>query len=105
MILAADEYLAGLEVLHRMIRAVVAEFHLHRAPAGGEAEDLVAEADAEQRQVALQELLRRLDGVIARFGIARSVGEEDAVGLERQYLLGRGLRRNHRHAAAAVEIG
>src|SRR5688500_12200792 len=36
MVLAGDHHLAGVEVLHRMIRAVVAELHLQRLRAGGE---------------------------------------------------------------------
>ena len=38
-----------------MVGAVVAELHLERARAGGQREDLVAEADAEGRQAALDE--------------------------------------------------
>src|SRR6185437_3271519 len=56
MILAGDEHTAGIQVLHRVIGAVMAEFHFHRLRADGESENLVAEADAEYRQVGLQEL-------------------------------------------------
>src|SRR6188474_2207716 len=41
VVLARDEYLPGLQVLHRMVRAVVAELHLHGPGASGEAEELV----------------------------------------------------------------
>ena len=67
-----------------MIGAVVAELHLVGARAGGERHDLVAEADAEGRHAALDELARRRDRVVARLGIAGAVGEEDAVGLQRE---------------------
>src|SRR3954470_3495403 len=46
VVLASDHNLAGVEVLHRMVGAVVAELHLHRLRARGEAHQLVAQADA-----------------------------------------------------------
>ena len=45
-----DLDLAGGEVLHRMVRAVMALMHLLRRAAEREAEHLMAEADAEHRQ-------------------------------------------------------
>jgi hypothetical protein len=39
-----------LQVLHRMVRAVVAELHLEGLRAGGQRHDLVAQADAEGRE-------------------------------------------------------
>ncbi len=92
---------AAVEVLDRVVGAVVAELHLVGARAGGERHDLVAEADAEGRHAALDELARRRDRVVARLGIARSVGEEDAVGPLRQHVGRRGLRRHDGDAAAA----
>src|SRR6187549_1823101 len=102
MILAGDEDTAGLEILHRMIRAMVAELHLHGARATREAEQLVTETDAEGRQVRDDQCTDRFDGVVARLGIARSIREEHTIGLEREYFFGGGLRGHHRHAAAAV---
>ena len=58
MVLARDEHAAGGELLHRMIGAVVAELHLHRLGAAGEPEQLMAEADAEDRHVGLEQLAR-----------------------------------------------
>jgi hypothetical protein len=52
MVLAGDQHLAGVEVLHRMVGAVVAELHLHGLAAGSQAHQLVAEADAEHRDAA-----------------------------------------------------
>jgi hypothetical protein len=45
-----DLDLAGRHVLHRMIGAVMALMHLLRLAAHGDAEHLVAEADAECRR-------------------------------------------------------
>src|SRR6185295_9166302 len=52
VVLRGDLYLAGGEVLHWLIAAVMAELELVGAAAEGEAQDLVAEADAEDRHVA-----------------------------------------------------
>src|SRR5687768_5423633 len=47
VVLAGDDDLAGFQVLHRVVGAVVAELHLQGLRARGEAHQLVAEADAE----------------------------------------------------------
>ncbi len=81
-----------------MIAAVVAELELVGASAEGQAAELVAEADAEDRHAA-HHVANGADGVVDRLGVAGAVREEDAVGLERQHVFGRGFRRNHGHAA------
>lgn len=62
----------------------------------------MAKADAEHRNIGLEEFFNRLDSVIARRRVAVAVGEEDTVRIQRQYVRGGGLRRHHRQAAAAV---
>src|SRR5437870_2604080 len=49
VVLAGDEHLSRVLVLDGMVRAVMAEFHLHRAGAAGKPEQLMTEADAEGR--------------------------------------------------------
>ena len=44
-----------------------------------------------------------LDLGVERFGVAGAVGEEDAVGLERENIFGGGERRDHGDAAAGVD--
>ena len=102
MVLAGDQHAAGVQVLHRVVGAVVAELHLHGARAAGQAEQLVAQADAEGRDVRHDQLADGVDGVVAGRRIAGAVRQEHAVRLEREHFLGRGLRRHHGHAAAAV---
>ena len=51
VVLAGDLHLAGGEVAHRVVPAVVAERELHRGAAEGAAEQLVAEADPEDRHL------------------------------------------------------
>ena len=46
VVLAGDEYLLCIEILDRMIRAVVTEFHLERLGARRESEQLMAETDS-----------------------------------------------------------
>ena len=62
----------------------------------------MAEANAEGRDAAVDQLARRLDRVVARLGVAGAVGQEDAVGLVLERLRRRRLRRHHRHLAAAA---
>src|SRR5437870_4788009 len=81
VVLARDEYASGLELLHRVVRAVVSEFHLHRARAAREAEQLVAEADAEGRQVGDDQRAYRLDGVFTRLRISGAVRQEQSIRL------------------------
>src|SRR5690349_9556197 len=47
VVLAGDDDLAGVQVLHRVVGAVMAELHLHGLRARSEAHQLVAQADAE----------------------------------------------------------
>ena len=63
----------------------------------------MAEADAEQRHLLVEHALDRGHAVARRRrGIARAVGQEHAVGLVAQDILGRGGRRNDRDLAAGV---
>src|SRR5690606_28148318 len=65
-------------------------------------QDLLPQANAEQRYFVLERDLARGDGVFAGFGIARAVGQENAVGFEVENILDRRLRRHQGNAAAAI---
>jgi hypothetical protein len=69
------------EHLHRVVGAVVTELHLHGARAAGQGQQLVAQADTEQRDVRVEQFADRLDGVVAGLRVAGAVAQEDAVGL------------------------
>ena len=99
VVVRGDLHLAGEVVAHRVVAAVMAEFELVCLAAQGNAGELMAEADSEDRHAA-QEFANGAHGVIDRLRVAGAVGEEDAVGLEVEDILGRGLGGNHRHAAA-----
>src|SRR5579862_2189964 len=102
VILAGDEHAPARELLHRVIGTVMAELHFDGTRAAGEAEQLMTQADAEDRYLALEQLAEGLDRVIARLGIAGTVREEHSVGIQREHFLSGERRRYHRHAAALI---
>jgi hypothetical protein len=84
VVLRGDLHLARAQVLHRVVRAAVAELQLEGAPPHGEPQHLVPQADAEHRHVGGHERRTLLDRVRQRRRIAGAVAEEDAVGLDRE---------------------
>jgi hypothetical protein len=86
VVLAGDADAAAVQVLHGVVGAVVAELHLEGLGTRGQRHDLVAQADAEGGLAAVDQLAHGGDGVVAGLGVARAVGQEDAVGLELQHL-------------------
>ena len=91
VILGSDFDLFGEQVFHRMIRTVMAELQLESFSAEGEATQLVAEANAEDRNLA-DELSNVFHGVADGLGIAGTVRKKDSVGLHLQNVFGGGLR-------------
>src|SRR5581483_11656174 len=91
MILRGDLDAAAAQILDRMIAAAMSELQLVRPAAERESEQLMAEADAEERNLA-DELADVLLRVGDRFRIARSVGEQDAVELRVENRARIGLR-------------
>jgi hypothetical protein len=101
VILAGDLDLAGGEVFDRMIGAAMADRHLLGLAAEREGEELMPEANAEQRLAAGDELLDNRHGVFAgRRRIARAVRKEDAVRIVAQDILGARRCGHHRDVAA-----
>ena len=80
MVLRGDLDPPGLEVLHGMVAAPVAEFEFVGPGAVGEGKDLVPQANSEDRDLPdqLADGLYRLGDVLR---IARAVGEKHAVWL------------------------
>ena len=89
VVLAGDLHLAGAQVLDRLVAAAVAEFEFVSGSAHGEAEELMAEADAKDGFLADEFFEGGLD-VGDGFGIARAVGDEDAGGFVGEDFLGSG---------------
>ena len=80
---------------------MVSELELVSLAAEGEPHDLMAEADTEDRFLADQ-LLHVLLRVWHCVGIARTVGEEDAVRIHRQHVVRRRRSRNDSDPAACL---
>ncbi len=101
VVVARNLHPPGIAEAHRLVAAVVAEAQLVGAAAQRQTQDLVAEADAEQRLLA-QQAAHRVDRVGHGGGVAGAVREKNAVGVEREHLGGGRAGRHHRHAAALV---
>src|SRR5437879_8895867 len=76
VVLAGDDDRAAVQVLHRVVRPVMPELHLHGRRARAEPHELVAEADPESRNPGVDDLAYRVDGVVAGFRVARTVRQE-----------------------------
>ena len=104
MILGGNLDLAGQQIFNRMIAAAVAEFQLVGMQAVGQRDHLMAQTDAEDRLFALK-LTDQINDLRHVFRIARPVGQEDAVWIERH---DRFIRSVVRHdcdvAAIAVQL-
>ena len=81
VVVGRDLDLARGAVHDRLVHAAVAVAQLVGAVAERAAEELVAVADAEERDLAVEHLAQQLDLVRRRRRVARAVGEEDAVRL------------------------
>ncbi len=96
VVLAGDLDLAGVQVLHRLIAAAMAELELECLGAQRQAQQLVAEADAEDRQLAV-EVFQLTDRVVSqprdRPGRWKRTGRRACT---------RGSARRWHHAAARV---
>ena len=98
-----DLDLARFELLHRMVRAVVALVHLERPGAKREAKQLMPEADAEEGDARIEKLADDRRGVLGRGRrIARPVGQEDAVGPHGEDVGCGRVARHHAHTGARV---
>ena len=91
-------------IQHRMVGAAMSEFELVGLAAAGQAHELVAEADAEDGRAA-DELADVRDLGFERLGIAGAVGEENSVGIEREYVFGGGEGGDDGDAASGVRRG
>ena len=98
VILRGDRDPTGGVIDHRDVDAAVTEHHLVGGQAQRPAQDLVAEADAEQRDSGAQHLAGHSDDVVGGGRVPGAVGQEHPVGFELGDLLER--RRRRQHAAA-----
>ena len=73
VVLRRDLDPAGVEVLHRLVRAAVAELELERRGPASQRQQLMTETNAENRRLP-QQAADGFDRIAQRLGIARPVG-------------------------------
>src|SRR5450631_1141231 len=73
MVLTRYQDPPGVDFQHRMIRAVMPEFHFHGLGTAGQSQQLMTEADTEYWDVGLEELRNGADGIVAGLRIAGSI--------------------------------
>ena len=101
VVLGGDLHLFGGEVHDRLVAAVMPELELEGAPAHGQPQDLVSQADAEDGAPA-HELPHDVRGVRDGRGVPGTVGQKDAVRLQREDVVRGRPRGHHRYAAAGI---
>ena len=82
VVLRSDEALVRARLAHRLVVGAVAVFQLVGGGAGGDAQQLVAHADAADGFISLQGLADVLHRDLAERRVARAVGDEEAVPVE-----------------------
>src|SRR2546430_3053561 len=103
VVLRRDKYLSRRKIAHWMVPAPMPIRQLHRFPSEGQTQQLVAQADAKNRNAAVGEVPDRGDGVADGGGVARAVRQEDTVGSEVPDRRGRRRRGDDRHATSLLD--
>src|SRR5579872_2549821 len=99
MVMRGDLDLPGLQLLHRMIPAMMPELQLERFPAQRYPRELMPQANSEDR-LPPHEPSNRIDRIRAGLGIAGAVGKKYAVRFQSQHIFRWSLRRNDGHFAS-----
>jgi len=104
VVLAGDLDATGCFVTNRVVAAVVPERQLERLAAERATQQLMAEADAEDRNLS-QQLADGLHGVPDHRRIPRAIAEKHAIGASiRQHRRCTGRGRDHFHRAQPAEM-
>ena len=88
VILRCNLNLSRLFLPHRLVDAVMAEFQFFRFPSGGLSEDLMTQADAEDRNLS-QDIGCRRHQIGEGCRISRAIGKENPIGLPGKDILPR----------------
>jgi hypothetical protein len=97
MILRRDKHASSFDFLDRVISPPVAISHLRRRASKSEPQKLVSEADPKSRNPCRRKRPNGFLRVPNGCRIARPVGKEDSVGLERERCFGIGVSRDDGH--------
>src|SRR5437762_12890509 len=81
VILRGDRYFAAAQVFHRLIRAAMSKFQLEGRSAEGEAKDLMAETNPEDRSLAYQ-IADRLMRIRERGWLTRAFRKKNSMRIE-----------------------
>lgn len=101
MVLRSDFDPPGSALEDRLVGTAMSEFELKGLGPASERQELVSEADTEDRFFA-EHAPDGLLGIVQGFGIPRPVAQEDSIGIQSEDFLGRGGPRKDRHAVALV---
>src|ERR1700678_114911 len=99
MVMRGDLNLAVLQLLHRMIPAMVSKLQLEGFPAQRDAGELMSQTNAKDWHSS-HEPPNAVHCISTRFWISRTIRQKYAIGLQRHHIFRQSLRRNHRHSAA-----
>src|SRR5271165_3184904 len=91
VIVCRDLDLPRLQLLYRMIPAMVAELQLESFAAQRDASELMSQANSEDRHSPYQ-AADRIDSISTRLRIAWAIRQENSVGLQRQHIFRGSLR-------------
>jgi hypothetical protein len=95
VVMRSDLHLASREIHHWLVDAAVPVSQLERAKAERSAEELIAEADAEVGDAGRQHRPEKRNLLIGRLRVARAVGKEHTVGVQRNDLVKCDRRRHN----------
>ena len=102
MVLRGDLHVGRAYVAHRLVAAVVPKLELIGAAAQRQTDNLVAQTDAKGGDAGGEQAADRGRGIGHARRVAGAVAEEDAVWVERKYILGGGVGRDDGHAQAVA---
>ena len=102
MVLAGDLNFAGVEILHGLIAATMAELEFVRLSSQRQAQQLMSQANAEDGQLTAQ-LFERIDRGCNSGWVARAIGNKQAIGLVVEDGFWGGVVWDDGHVAAALD--
>ena len=73
MVLAGNDYLTAVEILYRVVGAMMSVRHFFRLGTARQGQELVTQTDAKERYITLQELANCRDGIVTGFRVAGAI--------------------------------
>ena len=101
MVLRSDFDASSSALEYRLVGAAMTEFEFKRLGPASERQELVSEADSEDRFFA-EHASDGLLGIVEGFGVPWPIAQEDSIGIQSEDFIGRGGSWEDRHAIALV---